>query len=195
MKRGRCLIVLLAAALTLGACGGKKQSVVYTLEQENDGLKMTDTMKLEARGDSVEKMEETISMDMAAFDEDTQKLMVEAYDSLVESYQAVDGVECTGTTTDSVYTIQIAIDTSGDTVAKLAEQGLLQVEGSTDGISLEKTGQSLEAGGYTKNRISEHKRTEKSSDRGGKAPHRRSFFYGILYYVKNIIALRRIRKI
>ena len=141
MKRGRCLIVLLAAALTLGACGGKKQSVVYTLEQENDGLKMTDTMKLEARGDSVEKMEETISMDMAAFDEDTQKLMVEAYDSLVESYQAVDGVECTGTTTDSVYTIQIAIDTSGDTVAKLAEQGLLQVEGSTDGISLEKTGQ------------------------------------------------------
>ena len=48
MKRGRCLIVLLAAALTLGACGGKKQSVVYTLEQENDGLKMTDTMKLEA---------------------------------------------------------------------------------------------------------------------------------------------------
>lgn len=61
---------------------------------------MTDTMKLEARGDSVEKMEETISMDMAAFDEDTQKLMVEAYDSLVESYQAVDGVECTGTTTD-----------------------------------------------------------------------------------------------
>lgn len=150
MKRGRCLIVLLAAALTLGACGGKKQSVVYTLEQENDGLKMTDTMKLEARGDSVEKMEETISMDMAAFDEDTQKLMVEAYDSLVESYQAVDGVECTGTTTDGVYTIQIAIDTSGDTVAKLAEQGLLQVEGSTDGISLEKTGQSLEAGGYTK---------------------------------------------
>lgn len=150
MKRGRCLIVLLAAALTLGACGGKKQSVVYTLEQENDGLKMTDTMKLEARGDSVEKMEETINMDMAAFDEDTQKLMVEAYDSLVESYQAVDGVECTGTMTDSVYTIQIAIDTSGDTVAKLAEQGLLQVEGSTDGISLEKTGQSLEAGGYTK---------------------------------------------
>lgn len=150
MKRGRCLIALLAVALTLGACGGKKQSVVYTLEQENDGLKMTDTMKLEARGDSVEKMEETISMDMAAFDEDTQKLMVEAYDSLVESYQAVDGVECTGTMTDSVYTIQIAIDTSGDTVAKLAEQGLLQVEGSTDGISLEKTGQSLEAGGYTK---------------------------------------------
>ena len=150
MKKGVCLIVLLAAALTLGACGGKKQSAVYTLEQENDGLKMTDTMKLEARGDSVEKMEETISMDMAAFDEDTQKLMVEAYDSLVESYQAVDGVECTGTTTDSVYTIQIAIDTSGDTVAKLAEQGLLQVEGSTDGISLEKTGQSLEAGGYTK---------------------------------------------
>ena len=95
MKRGRCLIALLVAALTLGACGGKKQSVVYTLEQENDGLKMTDTMKLEARGDSVEKMEETISMDMAAFDEDTQKLMVEAYDSLVESYQAVDGVECT----------------------------------------------------------------------------------------------------
>ena len=92
---------------------------------------MTDTMKLEARGDSVEKMEETISMDMAAFDEDTQKLMVEAYDSLVESYQAVDGVECTGTTTDEVYGPSgiSRVIPSGDTVAKLAEQGLLQVEG------------------------------------------------------------------
>ena len=150
MKKLTALLLTLSLALSLAACGGKSRSVTYTMEQENQGLKMTDTMKLEARGDSVEKMEETISMDMAAFDEDTQKLMVEAYDSLVESYQAVDGVECTGTTTDSVYTIQIAIDTSGDTVAKLAEQGLLQVEGSTDGISLEKTGQSLEAGGYTK---------------------------------------------
>ncbi len=79
--------------------------------------------------------------------------MTEAYDSLVESYQAVDGVECTGSAADGVYTIAITIDTTGDAVSKLAEQGLLQVDGGTNGISLEKTGEALEAGGYTKGRI------------------------------------------
>ncbi len=150
MKKGICLLALLAAALTLGACGEKKQSAVYTLEEEKEGLKISDSMKLEAKGDHVEEIEETITLDLTAFDEDTQQLMTEAYDSLVESYLAVDGVECSGTTADSIYTIQIDIDTSGDTVENLSEQGLLRVDGSTDGISFEKTGESLEAGGYTK---------------------------------------------
>ena len=149
MKKLAAITMTLVMAVSLAACGGKTQSATYTLEQDNEGLKMTDTMKLEAKGDTVEKMEETIAMDMTAFDEDTQQLMVQAYDSLVESYQAVDGVECTGTVADSMYTIQITIDTTGDAVSRLAEQGLLQVEGDTDGISLEKTGAALEAGGYT----------------------------------------------
>ena len=107
-------------------------------------------MKLDAKGDLVQQMDETITLDMAAFDEDTQTLMTKSYDALVESYQAVEGVECTGTVADSVYTIQITIDTTGDAVSELADQGLLKVDGDTNGISLEKTGESLTANGYTK---------------------------------------------
>ena len=150
MKRLAALTMTLVIAVSLAACGGKAQSVTYTMEQDNEGLKMTDTMTLNAKGDKVQKMEETIALAMTGFDDDTQTLMAEAYDSLVESYQAVDGVECTGSAADGVYTIAITIDTTGDAVSKLAEQGLLQVDGGTNGISLEKTGEALEAGGYTK---------------------------------------------
>lgn len=149
MKRLAALTMTVVMAVSLAACG-KAQSVTYTMEQDNEGLKMTDTMTLNAKGDEVQKMEETITLDMTGFDDDTQTLMTKAYDSMVESYQAVDGVECTGSAADGVYTIAITIDTTGDAVSKLAEQGLLQVDGSTNGISLEKTGEALEAGGYTK---------------------------------------------
>lgn len=150
MKKLTALLLTLSLALMLAACGGKSRSVTYTMEQENQGLKMTDTMKLDAKGDLVQRMDETITLDMAAFDEDTQTLMTKSYDALVESYQAVEGVECTGTVADSVYTIQITIDTTGDAVSELADQGLLKVDGDTNGISLEKTGESLTANGYTK---------------------------------------------
>ena len=150
MKKFTTWTMTMILILSLAACGGKSRSVLYTLSQEKDGLKLTDVMKLDAKGDAVQKMEETITLDMSAFDEDTQKLMTEAYDSLAQSYQAVDGVECTGTVTDSVYTIKVMINAEGDTVAKLAEQGLLQVDGDPDGISLEKTGAALEKSGYKK---------------------------------------------
>ena len=150
MKKFTAWTMTLILILSLAACGGKSRSVLYTLSQEKDGLKLTDAMKLDAKGDAVQKMEETITLDMSAFDEDTQKLMTEAYDSLAQSYQAVDGVECTGTVTGSVYTIKVMINAEGDTVAKLAEQGLLQVDGDPEGISLEKTGVALEKSGYVK---------------------------------------------
>ena len=150
MKKFTTWTMTLILILSLAACGGKSRSVLYTLSQEKDGLKLTDAMKLDAKGDAVQKMEETITLDMSAFDEDTQKLMTEAYDSLAQSYQAVDGVECTGTVTDGVYTIKVTINAEGDTVAKLAEQGLLQVDGDPEGISLEKTGAALEKSGYKK---------------------------------------------
>ena len=100
MKKLTALTMTLVMAVSLAACGGKAQSVTYTMEQDNEGLKMTDTMTLNAKGDKVQKMEETIALDMTGFDDDTQTLMTEAYDSLVESYQAVDGVECTGSAAD-----------------------------------------------------------------------------------------------
>ena len=58
MKKLTALLLTLSLALSLTACGGKSRSVTYTMEQENQGLKMTDTMKLDAKGDTVQKLEE-----------------------------------------------------------------------------------------------------------------------------------------
>ena len=51
MKRLAALTMTLVIAVSLAACGGKAQSVTYTMEQDNEGLKMTDTMTLNAKGD------------------------------------------------------------------------------------------------------------------------------------------------
>ena len=67
----------------------------------------------------------------------------------MEAYKAVEGVSCSGELADGVYTITIDFELKGDTVAKLAEQGLLEVEGSAKGISLKRTEESLAATGYT----------------------------------------------
>ena len=111
---------------------------------------MVDTMTLNAKGDKVVKITESIEMDMSGFDEATQEQMTVMYDALVEQYAAVEGVECSGSAGTGTYTLSITIDATGDAVETLASQGLLEIEGNGSKLSLKATGESLEAGGYTK---------------------------------------------
>ncbi len=150
MKKKSYRTCLLAVVFLLTACGGKKQSITYRLEEKKESLSITDTMTLEAKGDQVTRIEETIAFDLSPYDEDTRNLMTEAYAALAESYQAVDGVECTGNEAEDIYTIEMQIDAEEKTITKLTEQSLLQVDGDTEGISLTKTGTALEEAGYTK---------------------------------------------
>ena len=150
MKKIVSVVMVLCMTLALAACGGKEQTVSYQMEQEESGLKMVDTMTLDAKGDKVVKITEKIEMDMSGFDEATQDQMVVTYDALVEQYAAVEGVECTGSAGTGAYTITITIDATGDAVETLASQGLLEIEGNGSKLSLKATGESLEAGGYTK---------------------------------------------
>ncbi len=150
MKKIVSVVMVLCMTLALAACGGKEQTVSYQMEQEESGLKMVDTMTLDAKGDKVVKITEKIEMDMSGFDEATQDQMVVMYDALVEQYAAVEGVECTGSAGTGAYTITITIDATGDAVETLASQGLLEIEGNGSKLSLKATGESLEAGGYSK---------------------------------------------
>ena len=142
-------LAVLTMALALTACGGKEQSATYVMESDLNGVIMTDTMTLDAKGDVVQQMTETVELDMAGVDETTQSMLVEQYDMVVDAYNAVEGVECTSQSAEGTYSITIVIDATGDAVSELAAQGLLQVEGNTDGISLEATEEALTAGGYT----------------------------------------------
>lgn len=148
MKKIMRTVLVLALALSLTACG-KEQSATFTMEQEENGFKMTDTMVLEAKGDKVHTMKEDIVFDLSSLDEETQTVISETYDQMVELYTAVEGVECVGTAGEGSYTLSITIDATGDAITQLAEQGLLQVTGNSDGISLKATTEALTAGGYT----------------------------------------------
>ena len=153
MKKRNVLAIVLAAVMATGmlaACGGKEQTVSYKMEQEQSGLMMSDTMTLDAKGDKVVKITEVIDVDMSGFDEATQGQMTTTYDAMVEQYAAVEGVECTGTAGTGTYSITITIDATGDAVEKLAEQGLLAIEGNGSRLSLKATGEALEGSGYTK---------------------------------------------
>lgn len=150
MKKIVSVVMVLCMTLALAACGGKDQTVSYRSEQEQGGQKLVDTMTLEAKGDKIVKITESIEVDMSEFDEATQEQAAAIYDALVEQYAAVEGVECTGSAGTGTYTITITIDATGDAVEKLAEQDLLAIEGNGSKLSLKATGESLEAGGYTK---------------------------------------------
>ena len=149
MKKIITSLVILAAAVSLTACGGKEQSVTYTMESDLNGVIMTDTMVLDAKGDRVQQMTEIVELDMAEVDTTTQSLLVEQYDAIVETYNSVEGVECTSETGEGTYSITIVIDATGDAISGLASLGLLQVEGGTDGISLQGTGEALTQSAYT----------------------------------------------
>lgn len=134
----------------LDKLGGKQQSATYTMEQEASGILIRDTMTLNAKGDDVQEIVEVMEVDMTSMDASDCDMLVEMYEEIVEQYRTVAGVTATSSYTDQVYYINVVIDTTGDAVEKLADLGLLSVEGDASGISLEASGSALEAGGYTK---------------------------------------------
>ena len=149
LRKIAVLMVALVMAFAMTACGGKEQSVSYQLVQESDGLVVTDNITLDAKGDVVQKMTEKIVVDTTAFDATQKEAINAVYDEMVAMYQAVDGVECTGTAAENSYTIDIVIDATGSAVEELAAQGLLQMEGTGNGISLKASQAGFEASGYT----------------------------------------------
>ena len=124
--------------------------MTYKAEMEQNGIKVTDTMTLNAKGDKVQSMEEEMVFDTSTFEEDVVTQMNAAWDELVGQYKEIDGVKAEGKAGEGNYTIKVNIDTTGDAVEKLAAKGLLTVEGSSKGISLKATEASLTKGGYKK---------------------------------------------
>jgi len=142
------LCVMCCGIGLLAACAPETQVVTYRAETEEDGICMVDTMVLEAKDDKVEKMTETIELDYTSLDAETQEVLCNAYDELAAAYRKIEGVESTGTSGEGTYTLTVIVDMTGDAVSQLAEQGLLEVEGNSEGVSLKHTRISLEEEGY-----------------------------------------------
>lgn len=127
------------------------ETVSYCILQEESGIQMLDTMTLTATDDVVERIYETIDIDISALDGETKAQIFDAYDTMIVSYQAIKGVSC-GTVINSdqtTYTIRIDIDATGNAVKELSDAGLLEIDGDASEISLSATAAMLEGRGYT----------------------------------------------
>ena len=98
------------------------------MEQDANGVVIKDTMTLNAKGDKVQQIVETMEVDMSSLDDADAEAMVPMYEAIVESYQTVEGVTASGALTDKVYKIDVTIDTTGDAVSQLSELGFMAIE-------------------------------------------------------------------
>lgn len=144
---GVLLTVCMLASVVAG-CGKDSQTATYTMTQETNGLTLTDTMKLDAEGDVIQKITETVTIDMTECDETAQEAMIAAYDELAGTYSEVEGVECTGSAKDGIYTLNIKIDATGDAIENLSAQGLMTIQGGSGALSFEETCDALVNSGY-----------------------------------------------
>ena len=136
--------------LSLAGCGGREKTAAYTAETElESGVKMTDTLTLDAKGDTVQQITEVVELDMTGLNTVEQEEVASRSDAIAEQYRSVEGVECTTENADGIYNMTIVIPVSEDTVSKLAEQNLLTITGGTGEISLKSTEESLLENNYT----------------------------------------------
>lgn len=149
MKSTKKIVSLVLVGLMvflMTACGAKEKSAVLTYEQT--GVLME--YRIDAKGDVVQKITQTSTLDCSAFSED-QVAAIEA--SLVEyadTYEKMDGVEYSSSKSGDAIVETIIIDaTNGDTLGELADAGLLPIEGDASKISLSKTIDNLEEQGWT----------------------------------------------
>lgn len=128
--------------------------VSYQVLQEESGLQALDTITLEAMDDAVERIYETIEIDISAFDEDDKEQIIELCDAMIDSYQAVEGVSCGRVINldHTAYTFRIDIDATGNAVKELTDAGLLEIGGDGDvgKLSLSAMAATLESRGYVK---------------------------------------------
>ena len=127
-----------------------EETATYYKEIEEQGIIMKDTMTLEAWNDTIHFISEIVELDIGAFDEPTKAALREAYDALVEQYQATEGVFCVKKESMDIYTFYIEIEVSPEVVEELTSQGLFEFEGEGGRFSLKNTAESLERQGYQK---------------------------------------------
>lgn len=151
MKRIVAALLVVGMMLTTVACGAE-QTVTLQADLSESGMTMTDTMVLNAKGDTVQELKEILVLDISTYDDETKDYLISILNaSYVVPAQTINGVTCTDSTTDSSYTIELTIDcTNSSAIQEAASAGLLDVsDTSASRISLKATQSGLESSGYT----------------------------------------------
>ena len=146
MKKFLCAILAALMVLSMAACSSSEpQTVVLTMEQNGVSI----DYQLDAKGDIVQKITQTTTMDCSAYTEDQIAAVEEAVAQYEAAYNAIEGVTYTAGLEDTDFEKTIIIDTTDeDTISELSAQGLVPVEGEGL-ISLEKTVELMKEQGFT----------------------------------------------
>lgn len=150
MKRIVAGLLVLGMMLTAVGCGAEQTVVLEADMMALYGMDGTDTMTLNAKGDTVQQLTETLVINLADYDDDTKAYVISTFNELiVVPAQSISGVTCKDTSTDSSYTIELTVDcTNNNAIKDAAAAGLIQLDGNASKISLKATQSGLQSAGY-----------------------------------------------
>lgn len=146
MRKFISILLVLSMALCFIGCGKKTET---TFAKSMDGVE--ETLTLHAEGDKIKRIVQTDTFQLEGLTEEMIQQMDTIIEQLVNTYNAIDGISCTSSKTDTVMTVTADMDVSKkETIKSLSEQQLLSIDNSeADYLSLKATKEGLESNGYT----------------------------------------------
>lgn len=146
MRKIVSLILICMLAIAGMGCGNtKKQTAVCTISDSGYGLEQE--MILEAEGDVVHTITQTMSLNLSVYTEEQVAVLSENMEERQEIYESIDGIVYEYEMKDNYIREKIIIDlTDEKTKERLQENQLLVIEGNEDKISLKETVKSLGTG-------------------------------------------------
>ncbi len=145
-KRAAAAVLALCLLLALAACGAKEQTVTLRSPEGMYDFPMTETMTFTAKGDRITRMVNSLEVDTSSLDDEAKEMLSSVFADLGAQYTAVEGV--TAQQTEDPLRLEITLEDVDQSASALAEKGLLEIEGTSKGISLEKTIAALKENGY-----------------------------------------------
>ena len=150
MRRIVTILLAIVMVLSFAACGGSEKTVTLRGDiSDQTGMPTTDTWTLTAKGDTLQNLTEVLEIDLSEYDDATKEYVSSTMSNLImEPAKDIEGITCTDKSEGTTYTIEMAVDCTGDAVKQAVEAGILTIDGTSDRISLKQTQSALEGQGY-----------------------------------------------
>lgn len=151
MKKLTGLLTICLSLILLVGCGAGKESA-FTANTDMSGAQIE--MLFEGKGDKVQTITQTTTLDLSDFSDEEKDAVVKAVEdasvALKEQLGEIEGFSQEVSISDPILSEIMIIDaTNADTLNTLSEAGLLPTEGDASVLSMDATKESLSSAGYT----------------------------------------------
>ena len=144
------LMICLVLVGLLAGCSSKPSAFTATMEADGEKTEMV----VEGKGDKVEKITQTTTIDIAEFGEaEREALEGPLEDAKAEMQSQLAGIEGVTHTIevvgDDIVEIMTIDATNSESLDKLSTSGILPLEGETSKLSMKQSKDGLQSGGFT----------------------------------------------